>query len=119
MNMDFEQQLDRAHQVLLKKGFSGAAINPIIYRLVRKAGLKVPPPQFAHIGINILVGTVWFGTLWGVIMWFMQWQSLGVTLNYAVNASLLTGMIFGLMMSIWYKISARRKSLPSWHSLAE
>ncbi|MDD1793754.1 DUF6404 family protein [Enterovibrio makurazakiensis] len=117
--MDFEQHLDRAHQVLLKKGFSGAAINPIIYRLARKVGIKLPPPQFAHFGANILAGTLWFGTLWGVIMWFMQWQTLGVSLSYAVNASLITGMFFGLLMSIWYRISAKRKSVPSWQSLAE
>ncbi|MBV7300493.1 DUF6404 family protein [Enterovibrio paralichthyis] len=114
--MSFEQQLDRAHQLLLEKGFLAGSISPIIYRIARKAGLKVPPPQFCGFSTNVLLGTVWFGTLWGVIMWFMQWQSLGVSLLYAFNASSITGLFFGLMMASWYKLSAKRKNLPSWHS---
>ncbi|CZF81282.1 hypothetical protein RN22_16795 [Grimontia sp. AD028] len=112
--MSFEQQLDRAHEVLTEKGFLPSSANPLIYRLARKLGLKVPPPQFCSFSINTLLGTLWFGTLWGLIMWFMQWESLGVSLSYAFNASLVTGLFFGVMMSAWYKLSAKRKQLPSW-----
>lgn len=115
--MSFEQHLDRAHALLLSKGFLPASINPIVYRLARKAGLKVPPPQFCTFSVNTLLGTLWFGTLWGVIMWVMQWQSLGVSIWYATNASLITGLFFGLMMASWYKLAAKRKQLPAWQAL--
>ncbi|SKA71798.1 DUF6404 family protein [Enterovibrio nigricans] len=64
--MSFEQHLDKAHKVLIKNGFLASSINPIIYRLARKLGMKVPPPQFATFSTNILLGTIWFGSLWGV-----------------------------------------------------
>ncbi|KXF80737.1 DUF6404 family protein [Enterovibrio coralii] len=112
--MSFEQHLDKAHALLLKKGFLASSINPVIYRLARKIGLKVPPPQFASFSINMMLSTIWFGLLWGVIMWFMQWSSLGVSIIYMFNASLTTGLIFGLLMALWYRLSAKRKSLPNW-----
>ncbi|MEZ9526002.1 DUF6404 family protein [Enterovibrio norvegicus] len=112
--MKFEQQLDHAHQVLLEKGFLPSSISPIIYRLARRVGIKVPPPQFCAFAVNVLFGIAWFGTIWGVIMWFMQWRSLGVSVFYAFNASLLTGVVFGLLMASWYKFSAKRKGVPSW-----
>ncbi|MDD1780170.1 DUF6404 family protein [Enterovibrio sp. ZSDZ35] len=115
--MSFEQHLDKAHKVLIEHGFLASSINPVIYRLARKLGLKVPPPQFATFSANILLGTIWFGTLWGIIMWFMQWNNLGVSLLYAFNASMTTGLIFGLMMASWYKLSAKRKKLPNWSEL--
>ncbi|PKF49838.1 DUF6404 family protein [Enterovibrio nigricans] len=52
-----------------------------------------------------------------IIMWFFQWNSLGVSLLYAFNASMTTGLVFGLMMSSWYKLTAKRKKLPQWADL--
>ncbi len=61
-----------------------------------------------------MMGTM-FGVLWGVVMWLWQWQELGLvgSLVVGVPSAVLAGLLYGLIMALFFRRRAAQFGLPS------
>lgn len=115
--MDPYDQLEEALSLLRETGMMRSSYAPPFHRLCWRWGLPVRPPQFAPFYLNVLNNAVWFAPLWGAIMWFLVWSGQGHPLWLMAGASVLAGLLFGVLMAIFYNESARKNRLPSWEEI--
>jgi hypothetical protein len=50
-------------------------------------------------------------------MWFSTWQSNDMSVQVALITSLSAGLLFGIIMAVYYKHSAKKNNLSGWHKL--
>lgn len=82
-------------------------------------GKKTRPPHYNSFMRNALSFGSLFAIGWGLIMWFFVWNSTALSFPATIAVSLLAGVLFGLFMACYYRISARRNHLSHWRELAE
>ena len=90
---------------------------PPIYHLYRKLGVKARPPHYARFGVNAVGQGVFFGLIWGVLMWFTQWQDLELSALGTICATVLVGVLFGCAMAFAFGRVARKWKLTDWDDL--
>jgi uncharacterized protein DUF6404 len=116
--MTHRQKVDRLIADLGKRGVGAFTVAPPLFRLLWSLGLEVPPPLFlGFVTLTLLMGG-FFGVVWGVFMWLLQWQSGRVPVETAVLNAVGAGLLFGLSMAAYYRWKAVRLGLPSWESYA-
>lgn len=113
----FEAKLDRAHQHLQSTKIWRWNYNPPLYRSLRAAGIKIPPPHLTGFVFNAVFSALWFGLFWGIAMWFLAWSDQNMPVAGAVTGALTTGGIFGVFMGLYYTLSRRSHGLPSWNEV--
>ena len=90
---------------------------PPIVRLFWYLGIDVPPPHFASfLGVAAAAG-IFFGSAWGICMWFAAWSPQGLPVPAAVVVAAVTGLMFGLAIAAYYRYSARKHGMPRWDEL--
>jgi hypothetical protein len=60
---------------------------------------------------------IWFGGVWGILMWFAQWRALGYSMMAAVISAVFAGALFGFMIAGYYEWSRRKHGLSDWDDL--
>jgi Family of unknown function (DUF6404) len=112
--MPYPQAVNEALEKLATTGIWRSNYAPPVYRLLWRAGVKVPPPHFAGFARNFLLNGVWFCVAWGLIMWFSTWSRSGVSGLHALVSSVIAGAVFGLAMAFYYRHGARKYQLLQW-----
>lgn len=112
--MNFDRKVAAANELLAAKGIPHQLYAPTLVKLLRRLGLRVPPPHFAGFLGTFLVTAIVFGVLWGAIMWFAFWSSHGTTPALAIAVSAAAGAIIGLAFAAYYRVSARKHGIPRW-----
>jgi len=108
------QKVERLIADLRKQDVSPYTVAPPLFRLLWALGLFIPPPIFlGFLPLTLLMGA-FFGILWGVFMWLLQWQSWHMSLELAVATSAAAGLLFGLSMAGYYRRKATKLRLPPW-----
>ena len=115
--MSFQVKLEAAHKELSETKIWKSSYNPPILVLLRKFGLEIRPFHYSSFITNFIITSVWFGCAWGLIMWFTIWQSAKMPILIAFIASLSAGLLFGLTMAFYYKLSAKKNNLSDWREL--
>ena len=115
--MDRYDQLNEALQLLAETGMMKSSYAPPFHRLLWRRGVPVRPPHFAGFWLNTLNTGLWFGPLWGLVMWLLLWSGQDHPPWLLVGASALAGLLFGLLMALFYQESARRNRLPRWDEI--
>jgi len=81
--MPFHDNLEAAKKELNKAELWKSNHNPPISVLLRKLGFNIRPFHYCSFKSNFLTASVWFGGLWGLLMWYTSWQSNGMTMQAA------------------------------------
>ena len=115
--MSYPPKLHAALAQLETSGIRPSAYSPPLHRLLWRLGVILPPPHFASFGFNFFFAAVWFGVLWGALMWFTIWSRQGMSALAAVISALFAGGLFGLGMAAYYHFSARKHNLPGWSQI--
>ena len=113
----FEEKKARALALMREKGMRPRAYAPLLIRFLWRRSIQVPPPLFAPFWLNTLFFSLYFGLIWGLSLWFVVWQSQERSPLWAVTASCLTGLLYGLMTAFFYRVAKKRKRLPDWNRL--
>jgi ABC-type antimicrobial peptide transport system permease subunit len=50
-------------------------------------------------------------------MWFTTWQFSSAPVLIALSTSVFAGLLFGLIMALYFKRSAKKNNLSSWERL--
>ena len=114
--MQFQQELAAALALLESTGIGRGKYAPPLYRFLWRVGARVPPPHFSGFGTNFAIGGVWFGFVWGALMWFIVWSSHSVSLPAAFAAVVLMGVFFGFCLAAYYLRGARKHGIPLWRN---
>lgn len=115
--MTFDEKKQRALALMAEKKMWRSNYAPPILRLLWKLGAQIPPPPFMPFWLNMLCFGGFFGSVWGLFMWFTTWQNQGHNVLMAVQSSLLAGVLFGLFMALYHYWRKRVNKLPDWGSL--
>jgi Family of unknown function (DUF6404) len=115
--MDYPSKLSSALAMLAATGISRSNYEPPLYRLLWRVGLFLPPPHFASFGFNFVFTAAWFGASWGAIMWLLLWSHQGGSGVVAAIAAVAAGVLFGLIMAVYYRYSSGKHKLPLWSRL--
>jgi hypothetical protein len=113
----YEQRLARAVTELEASGIGRLNYAPPLFRLARAIGLRTRPPHYMSFTRAMLMLGPTFGLVWGAFMWLIQWRSAGMPWQGVALASLLAGVLFGLMMAGYYRWAGGRAGLSKWEDL--
>lgn len=114
MDGEFKRRLQRALVMLDGKGLPRGTSAPLLYRLLWKLGLRVPPPPMAGFAATAVLTGAFFGPVWGLTMWLMIWRRTQMTGGWIAFAMGVAGVLFGLSMGLLGRWSARRRGIPLW-----
>jgi uncharacterized membrane protein YagU involved in acid resistance len=115
--MSFQDKLEAAQKELTEANIWKSNHNPPISVLLRKIGFNIRPFHYCSFKSNFLTASLWFGVVWGFLMWFTSWKNDNMPFQVALFTSLLAGLLFGLFMALYYKRSAKKNNLSDWHTL--
>jgi hypothetical protein len=115
--MSFQDKLEAAQKELNETNIWKSNHNPPISVLLRKFGFNIRPFHYCSFISNFLNASLWFSVVWGLIMWFSTWQSNDMSVQVALITSLSAGLLFGIIMAVYYKHSAKKNNLSGWHKL--
>ena len=115
--MYYPPEIKSALDTLSKTGVWKSNYAPPIHRLLWRMGFVVAPPHFASFTSNLVSYGTYFGTVWGVLMWFAVWSRHDTPPMVAAGFSVFAGLLFGLFMAIYFRNFARKHKLPSWSQL--
>lgn len=117
--MNPHDQLEEALALLRETGMTRNSYAPPPHRLLWRRGILVRPPHFAPFHHNMLGTALWFAPLWGFLMWFLVWSGQGQPLWIMLGASVLAGLLVGILMAIFYQENARKNHLPPWDAIPQ
>lgn len=114
----FEIRRRKAMAMLEKSGIRKSNYLPPATALLWKMGVKVPPPHFASFASTAAVNGLYFGLLWGAIMWLAGWSAQAFSLRAALLNAVFAGALFGVSMAAYYAYGRKKHLFPTWQSLA-
>ncbi|PKH06640.1 DUF6404 family protein [Moritella sp. Urea-trap-13] len=115
--MSYISKLESAQAELSKTEIWKSNSNPPIFKLLRKLGFSVRPSHYSSFVINFISSSIWFGSVWGLLMWFTIWSEQQISTDQAVANSLIAGFFYGLFMALYYKYSSSKNGLSNWNDL--
>ena len=108
--MTFQSRQAHALDLLKATGMWRSNYEPPIVRLLWKIGAEIPPPHFLPFWKVTVFGGLWFGGVWGAIMWLTS----GMPWPAALTTAGVAGIGFGLAMATYYAYGRRKRRLPDW-----
>ncbi|GHB70977.1 hypothetical protein GCM10008107_20580 [Psychrosphaera saromensis] len=115
--MSYQSKLEKAQAELAQTDMREANYNPPIFVLLRKLGLKIRPVHYNTFIKNFAFLATFFGLIWGLLMWFTTWSTERLPIFNVVGTSIFSGLLFGLIMSLYYRKSAAKHKLSKWEDL--
>ncbi|MBE8715943.1 DUF6404 family protein [Cellvibrio polysaccharolyticus] len=103
--MTFEEKFSFATKELEIAKIWKSNYNPPFVKLIHKLGFKVPPPHYNSFLTNALSTGIYFGLVWGLLMYFLVWKEQGMPIALISLATLFAGTFFGVGMASYYKYS--------------
>lgn len=115
--LSFKDKLQNAHKEMEASGIKKFNYNSPMLVLLRSLGLNIRPFQYYSFIQNFVITSIWFSTVWGALMWFTTWGPDNMRVQFALILSLFAGLLFGLIMALYFKSSAKSNNLSSWEQL--
>ncbi len=99
---------------LEKQGVKANTAAPPLFRLMWSLGVYMRPPLNQSFLVNTLFMGIYFGILWGLFMWFIQWRKWNMNVISALAYAGGAGLLFGIAMAIYYRRKSRSLNVPMW-----
>lgn len=115
--MNFDEKKSRAFALMAERNMRRSEYVPPLYRLLWKAGWKVPPPVFNPFWSNFLLSAAGFSLLIIPIMLLLNWRSVPDEWPQILRNCLQMGLIYGLLDAGHHFIRHKANRLPGWNKL--
>lgn len=103
--------------LLAQRGIARGSYAPLLFRLLWKFGVDIPPPHFIGFAKLAVIWGAWFALAWGAFMWFAVWSRQGTLPPQAAAIAIGAGAFFGLCLSAIYARDRKKHALPRWESI--
>ncbi len=117
--MTLEEKREAAIKNLVELGIWKSNAKPPLLTQLWRLGFNVAPPHFGTFWKTAFCVGLPFGFVWSVLMWFIQWQAMGVSIRLAALSALLASTLFGLAMAGYYRYCQKKYKLPSWENFGK
>jgi hypothetical protein len=114
--MNFNRIKHLALNELESKSIGKYNYQPLLYSLLWSIGIKVRPPHYQSFVVNFLITGIFFGLLVGISEWILYGNLVFPLPFNAIRHALTSGVLFGLVMALYYLISSRKNKLTKWNN---
>jgi hypothetical protein len=115
--MDVHTRRTHALAILERTGMLRNSYAPPLFRVLWRLGMDVPPPHFMGFWTLAAGAALWFGVVWGGIMWCLSWSRQHQAPQQALMTACATGVMFGLALAAVYAWGRQKYGLPAWKAL--
>jgi|JI8StandDraft_1071087.scaffolds.fasta_scaffold389976_1 hypothetical protein len=115
--MNFEEKRRLAMQELDNAHIWKSNYYPPFIRMLHLLGYKVPLPHYNSFLNNALSTGLFFGLLWGGMMYVLIWRAQAISLNVILLTSVFAGASFGLILASYYKYGFKKHQLTPWDQI--
>ncbi len=114
-----EQKIAYMMKDLGERGLQEGGIAPIIYKVLWRFGINVVPPYFSTFWYLFLMRGVMYGMLFALISLPLAYiisdgPFRGFSIMSLLSMFVFAGVVFGLPVSVYYRIKANKLNLPPW-----
>jgi hypothetical protein len=114
--MDHKEKVAAALDDLTRRGVWRMNSAPPLYHVLWWLGIEIPPPYYGGFWPTAALTGVFFGVVWGLLMWFILWKDEQTPFAIAIVISVIAGVAFGCSMAAYYRWRARQLGLPPWEA---
>ncbi|MEP5728973.1 MAG: DUF6404 family protein [Sulfitobacter sp.] len=114
---DYSRKYDAALTELNQTDMWPSNFAPPMLKVQKRLGFSARPPHYASFFSTMIGYAIWFGAVWGVLMWFISWRGQDFTIVAAAGAASLAGVVFGIVMATYYARGRRKYGLSRWEDL--
>jgi Family of unknown function (DUF6404) len=86
-------------------------------KLLWRMGLDQPPHHFEGFWRSFISHALYFGSVWGLLMWALIWRWEGASPADVLLRAVIGGAFFGLAMAAYYRYLRRKHDLPAWSEI--
>jgi hypothetical protein len=107
--------LDKIHlavEDLRARGVRHATAAPLVYRLLWRLGIAIPPPLYQSVLGTLVLHGFLFGVLLGTVL---ACADRRLAPYGAILFGTLGGVVYGTVMAANYRLRARRLGLSTWN----
>lgn len=90
---------------------------PLIYQLLWRVGISIPPPHFASLSLNTLVFGLSFSIIWSIPVWYSFFSLMGIPVTIFIILAILIGITLGFSIAYCYHDSACKYDLPYYSQI--
>ena len=112
--MNFEEKCSFAIKELEKAKIWKSNYNPPLVKLLHKLGFNIPYPHYNSFMNNALFTGIFFGLVWGLLMYLTIWKSQNLSFSAIALVVVFAGTFFGLAMASYYKYGFKKYKLTPW-----
>lgn len=105
--------------MLSQHGLAPGTYAPLLFRLLWKIGVNVPPPHFMGFTKLAMIWGTWFAVVWGAIMWAFVWSRQDTNILLAAGSAIAAGTFFGVSLAAVYARHRKKYGLPTWESFGQ
>lgn len=120
--MTFDEKIARFHAEIESRGFARGLLDPLPWRLLRRAGLPLPPPPFQPMWFNALlvfvVLDVGLTALLAIGPLLYPQASLPLLLALSFVATIASGVVAMLLAIGWF-YHRQRLGLGAWRNYGD
>lgn len=120
--MSFDEKIARFHAEVQDRRLSLGLLDPILWRLLRRAGLPLPPPPFQPMWFNMLlvfivmdVGLTALIAIWPLLD---PRTPLPLVLTFSFVATIASG-VAAMLLAIGWHFHRLRLGLPAWRDYGD
>ena len=120
--MSFDDKIARFHAEIANRQLSKGLLDPLPWRLLRRAGLPLPPPPFQPMWFNMLLVFVVLdvGLTALIAAWPLLYPPVAVSLLLGVSfAATIASGVVAMTLAIGWFYHRRRLELPSWRDYGD
>ncbi len=115
----YPRSIRAALQVMQAAGVPTPMQAPLVYRLLWRTGLAVPPPVLAGFLANAVLMGALFALGWGGLMWLLLARSTLLPAAAVLGGACVAGVLFGGAMALLMRWQQQRYRLPAWREIRD
>ena len=120
--MTFDEKIDRFHAEIASHRLAFGLLDPFLWRLLRRAGLPLPPPPFQPMWFNMLLVFVVIdvGLTALIAIWSLLYPGISLSLlrSFHFVATIASGVAAMTLAIGWY-FHRLRLGLPAWRDYGD